>query len=129
MRRQKRCLAATKKVPDEKSKRVNGKEAQNDTKKSLYLGFINACHFIVLPIVVVMALCESWLALDFSQQYLTVPFLVVVTWYLYGAIILNTYMIMQKNDIMRRLLVSNAFLYVVPKKNQKQSGTKVIIEN
>ena len=130
VRRQKRCLAATKKGPDEKSKRVNGKETKNDTKTPLYLGLINACHYIVLPIMVVMAFCESWLALDFSQQYLAVPFLVVVTWYLYGAIILNTFIIMQKNNIMKRLLLSNVFLYVVPLKKPKQSGTKkVIIKN
>ena len=130
VRRQKRCLAATKKGPDEKSKRVNGKETKNDTKTPLYLGLINACHYIVLPIMVVMAFCESWLALDFSQQYLAVPFLVVVTWYLQGAIILNTFIIMQKNNIMKRLLLSNVFLYVVPLKKPKQSGTKkVIIKN
>ena len=129
VRRQKRCLAATKKEPDETSIRVNGKESKNDTKNPLYLGLINACHFIVLPIMVVMALCEFWLALDFSQQYLAVPFLVVVTWYLYGAIILNTYIIMQKNNIMKRLLLSNVFLYVVPKKTPNQSGTKKVIIN
>ena len=130
MRRQKRCLSAAKKVPDEKSKRLNAKETKKDTKKPLYLGLINACHFIVLPIMVVMAFCETWLGLDFSQQYLTVPFLIVVTWYLYGAIILNTFIIMQKNNILKRLLLSNVFLYVVPKKTPKQSGTKkVIIKN
>ena len=32
VRRQKRCLAATKKEPDETSIRVNGKESKNDTK-------------------------------------------------------------------------------------------------
>ena len=130
VRRQKRCLATTKKVPDGKSKRVNGKETKNDPKSPLYLGLINACHYIVLPIMVVMAFFETWLALDLSQQYLTVPFLVVVSWYLYGAIILNTFIIMQKNNIMKRLLLSNVFLYVVPKKPPKQSGTKkVIIKN
>ena len=106
-----------------------GKKDKNDKKHPMYLGLMNACHYVVLPIMVAMAVCEFWLALDLSQQYLTVPFQVIVIWYMYGSIIQNTFRIMQKSNIMRRLLISNVFLYVVPKEtHQQRSMRRVIIK-
>ena len=99
-------------------------------KSSIYQGFISACYYIVLPVMVILDFLDLFLlCFDSNQQHLTILYLFIIVWKWRGTLFITYNFTTTLLEYVMKIHCNVFQRFVWPIGTRNQGADKVILNS